>query len=40
METQADHQTLSAEDIRNMPMDQYMQMRDRLLKARPSQSRF
>ena len=40
METQAEHQTLSAEDIRNMPMEQYMQMRDRLLKARPSQSRF
>ena len=40
METQADHQTLSAEDIRNMPMEQYMQMRDRLLKARPSNSRF
>jgi len=41
METQTEQQqTLSAEDIRNMPMDQYMQMRDRLLKARPSQSRF
>ena len=40
METQTEHQTLSAEDIRNMPMEQYMQMRDRLLKARPSQSRF
>jgi hypothetical protein len=40
METQSEHQTLSAEDIRNMPMEQYMQMRDRLLKARPSQSRF
>ena len=40
METQAEHQTLSAEDIRDMPMEQYMQMRDRLLKARPSQGRF
>ncbi len=40
METQTEQQTLSAEDIRNMPMEQYMQMRDRLLKARPSQSRF
>ncbi len=40
METQTEQQTLSAEDIRNMPMDQYMQMRDRLLKARPSNSRF
>jgi hypothetical protein len=41
METQMEQQqTLSAEDIRNMPMDQYMQMRDRLLKARPSQGRF
>ena len=39
METQTEQQTLSAEDIRNMPMEQYMQMRDRLLKARPSQSR-
>ena len=39
-ETQTEQQTLSAEDIRNMPMEQYMQMRDRLLKARPSQSRF
>lgn len=40
METQTEQQTLSAEDIRNMPMEQYMQMRDRLLKARPSNSRF
>ena len=41
METQTDQQqTLTAEDIRDMPMEQYMQMRDRLLKARPSQGRF
>jgi len=41
METQMDNQqTLTAEDIRDMPMEQYMQMRDRLLKARPSQGRF
>ena len=41
METQMDQQqTLTAEDIRDMPMEQYMQMRDRLLKARPSQGRF
>lgn len=40
METQTEQQTLSAEDIRDMPMEQYMQMRDRLLKARPSQGRF
>ena len=40
METQESQQTLSAEDIRDMPMEQYMQMRDRLLKARPSQGRF
>jgi hypothetical protein len=41
METQTEQHTLSAEDIRDMPMEQYMQMRDRLLKARPSsQGRF
>ena len=41
MATQTDQQqTLTAEDIRDMPMEQYMQMRDRLLKARPSQGRF
>ena len=40
METQTEYQTLTAEDIRNMPMDQYMKMRDRLLNARPSRGRF
>ena len=40
MEAQTEQQTLTAEDIRDMPMEQYMQMRDRLLKARPSQGRF
>jgi len=33
METQSEQQTLSADDIRNMPMDQYVQMRDRLMTA-------
>lgn len=33
MENQQEYQTLTAEDIRNMPMDQYMKMRDRLLTA-------
>ena len=33
MDTQEEYQTLSAEDIRNMPMDQYMKMRERLLSA-------
>jgi hypothetical protein len=40
LDTQMEYQTLSAEDIRNMPMDQYVKMRDRLLKARPSRGRF
>lgn len=40
METQTEYQSLTAEDIRNMPMDQYMKMRDRLLNARPSRGRF
>ena len=40
METHSEQQTLTAEDIRDMPMEQYSQMRDRLLKARPSQGRF
>lgn len=35
METQTEYQQLSAEDIRNMPMEQYTKMRDRLLNARP-----
>lgn len=41
MDTQMEYQTFSAEDIRNMPMDQYAKMRDRLLQARPnSRGRF
>ena len=40
METQTEYQSLTAEDIRNMPMDQYMKMRDRLLNARPSLGRY
>jgi hypothetical protein len=40
METQTEYQTLTAEDIRNMSMDQYEKMRDRLLNARSSRSRF
>jgi len=40
MDNQMEYQTFSAEDIRNMPMDQYKQMRDRLLKARPQRGRF
>lgn len=40
METQTEYQQLTAEDIRNMPMDQYMKMRDRLLNARPTRGRF
>ena len=39
-ENQSEYQTLSAEDIRNMPMDQYVKMRDRLLNARPQRGRF
>jgi hypothetical protein len=41
MDNQMEYQTLSAEDIRNMPMDQYMKMRDRLLSAtRPQRGRY
>ena len=40
METQMEQQTLNAEDIRNMSMDQYQKMRDRLLNARSSRGRF
>ena len=40
METQTEYQTLTAEDIRNMPMEQYTKMRDRLLNARSSRGRF
>jgi DNA repair exonuclease SbcCD ATPase subunit len=35
METQTEYQTLNADDIRNMSMDQYVKMRDRLLSSRP-----
>lgn len=31
METQTEYQTLTAEDIRNMPMEQYTKLRERLL---------
>lgn len=37
MDNQMDYQTVSAEDIRNMPMDQYVKMRERLLSASRSQ---
>lgn len=40
METQTEYQTLTAEDIRNMPMEQYTKMRDRLLNARPQRGRY
>lgn len=40
METQTEYQQLSADDIRNMTMDQYAKMRDRLLNARSSRGRF
>ncbi len=40
METQSEQQTLTAEDIRNMSMEQYQKMRDRLLNARSSRGRF
>lgn len=40
METQTEYQTLTADDIRNMSMDQYEKMRDRLLNARSSRGRY
>jgi hypothetical protein len=40
MDNQQDYQTLTAEDIRNMPMDQYVKMRDRLLSSRTQRGRF
>ena len=40
LENQQEYQTLTAEDIRNMPMDQYVKMRDRLLNARSNRGRF
>lgn len=33
LENQTEQQTLTADDIRNMPMDQYMKMRERLMAA-------
>lgn len=40
LENQQEYQTLTADDIRNMPMDQYVKMRDRLLSARTQRGRF
>lgn len=41
LDNQMEYQTFSTDDIRNMPMDQYAKMRDRLLNAaRPSRGRF
>lgn len=40
METQTEYQNVSADDIRNMSMDQYAKMRDRLLNARSPRGRF
>lgn len=40
LENQQEYQTLTAEDIRNMPMDQYVKMRDRLLSSRTQRGRF
>jgi hypothetical protein len=40
METQTEYQQLSADDIRNMSMEKYAQMRERLLNARSSRGRF
>lgn len=33
LENQTEYQTMTAEDIRNMPMDQYVKMRERLMSA-------
>lgn len=40
METQMEQQTLTAEDIRNMSMEQYQKMREKILNARSSKGRF
>jgi chromosome segregation ATPase len=40
MDTQTEYQTLTAEDIRNMPMEKYAQMRERLMNARPTRGRY
>lgn len=39
LDNQMEYQTVSAEDIRNMPMDQYVKMREKLLSATRSQQR-
>jgi chromosome segregation ATPase len=39
VENQTEYQTLTADEIRNMPMDQYMKMRERLLGATRGGSR-
>lgn len=40
LENNQEYQTMTADDIRNMPMDQYAKMRERLLQARPVRGRF
>ena len=40
MENQQEYQTLNSDDIRNMTMDQYVKMRDRLLSSRSNKGRF
>jgi DNA repair exonuclease SbcCD ATPase subunit len=40
MDTQMEYQQLTAEDIRNMPMEQYAKMRERLMNARPTRGRY
>jgi len=40
MENQTEYQTLNSDDIRNMTMDQYVKMRDRLLSSRSNKGRF
>lgn len=40
METQMEQQTLTAEDIRNMSMEQYNKMREKLFNAKSSRGRF
>lgn len=40
MENQQEYQTLNSDDIRNMTMDQYVKMRDRLLVSRSNKGRF
>jgi hypothetical protein len=40
MDNQQEYQTLNSDDIRNMTMDQYVKMRDRLLSSRSNKGRF